>query len=299
MSAGTLVGVPVDADVLARVLARHDDYRILRRMQPMDRRRSSSDCQGVITGIAIDVETTGLDLNESAIIELAVQRFRADEHGRIVETGHPRSWLEDPGVPITEMITRLTRLSKADVAGKSIMEAEAATMIADSDVVIAHNAGFDRGFVERRLPFAAGKAWICSMRDFDWQAAGFEGRTLTHLLGQMGWFYEAHRAGTDVTALLHLLDHRLDTGTTVLKSLLERASRPTWMIEATGAPFEAKDVLRLRGYRWNAPRKVWSREVEHSEFDDEIEWASLYVYRGGRKPAFREVTWRERYAATA
>lgn len=46
------------------------------------------------------------------------------------------------------------------------------------------------------------------MRDLDWRAHGFEGRTLSHLLARMGWFYDAQRAQTDVDALLHLLDQR-------------------------------------------------------------------------------------------
>nr|WP_240511599.1 exonuclease domain-containing protein [Novosphingobium panipatense] len=48
-------------------------------------------------GVAVDVETTGLDHDSDRIIELAVQRFRFDTKGRIVEVGQPRVWREDPG----------------------------------------------------------------------------------------------------------------------------------------------------------------------------------------------------------
>lgn len=297
MSASPVIGVPVSADALARALGRHTDYRVLRRLQPMSRIDRTAHRRDLLVGCALDVETTGLDHRRDAVIELALQRFWADELGRIVCTDRRHSWLEDPGVEITAEITRLTGLAAPDLAGRCIIEPEASAFIAHSDFVVSHNAGFDRPFVEARLPYAAGKRWVCSMRDLDWRAHGFEGRTLSHLVGQMGWFYEAHRAQTDVDALLHLLDHPLDDGGTVLRSLVANASKPTWIVEAVGAPFEAKDLLRSRGYRWSAEARLWSREVETAAFDDEIAWATLEVYGGLRKPAFRQVTWQERYSA--
>lgn len=291
-----LIGVPVQADVIARALARHEDYRVMRRLGPMDRNQGGGVRPGMFIGCAIDVETTGLDYRQDAIIELAIQRFWADDLGRIVVTGKPQSWLEDPGMPISDEITRLTGITAADVAGKRIIDAVAASMIADCDFVVAHNSGFDRPFVEKRLPAAAGRPWVCSMRDVDWRGFGFEGRVLSHLLSQMGWFYDAHRAETDVTALLHLLDHPLDVGGTVLRAAVRAASSPTWSVEAAGAPFAAKDLLKSRGYRWDAEERLWSREVTDDALDDEVCWAGLEIYGGLTSPRVREVTWTDRYA---
>ncbi len=53
-------------------------------------------------------------------------------------------------------------------------------------------------------------------------------------------------------------------------------------MQATGAPFEAKDLLKARAYRWNAEQKVW-----HTRLDDEVqlgaelEWLKSAVH-GGR-----------------
>ena len=251
----------------------------------------------MLAGCALDVETTGLDHNRHAIIELAMQRFRADRTGRIVDVGPPFRWLEDPGVPIPPEIAALTGLSDAAVVGKRICDAEATSLILDADFVIAHNAGFDRPFVEARLPEAAGKAWICSMRDVDWRARGFEGRVLSHLLSQMGWFYDAHRADADVTALLHLIDHRRPgSSRTMLAEAVATAARPGWRIEAIGAPYKAKDGLKSRGYRWDSAKRHWWREVRHGNFDAELEWCVVEVYGGEAKPRFREIDWTERYS---
>jgi DNA polymerase III subunit epsilon len=281
---------------MARALESDPDYRVLRRIRPMERTVARGIRPEMLRGCALDVETTGLDAGRDEIIELAVQRFWADPQGRIVATGRRVSWLEEPSsVAISGEITSVTGLTPEEVKGHLIIDAEATSILRDAHFVISHNAAFDRPFVERRLPGAAGLRWVCSMRDVDWRGHGFEGRVLGHLLGQMGWFYAAHRAQTDVDALLHLLDHPLGS-TTVFQEAVAKASRPTWRVSAIDAPFSAKDALRARGYRWNADAKVWAREIEEAGLDDEVGWAIGSVYAGRGRPRFDKITWRERYA---
>lgn len=285
-------------EAMASLVDRHEDFRVLRRMPPMRRNLVRGVRRDMLAGCALYVETTGVDVADDAIIELALQRFWADADGRIVMTGRPHHWLEDPGRPITCETTRVTGIADRDVAGRSIMDPVAASLIADADFVVSHDAAFDRPFVERRLPLAAGRPWVCSWSDVDWRGNGFEGRTLPHLLADMGLFYDARRGSAEVTALLHLLDHPLPSGETVLKAAVQAAAKPAWAIDAVDAPFGADALLAVRGYRWNADARHWSKEVSAAEFDDEYEWAVVQVYRGTAKPRFRSVTWCERHSAT-
>jgi len=293
-----LVQLPVPAATLAKALARHEDYRVVRRIRRMVRGQVGFHRKDELCVCVLDCETTGTDYQADKIIELAVQRVYVAADGAIAMTGKPRNWLEDPGVPIPAEISRITGLTDADVKGRAISEGEARGIISSADAVLSHNAAFDRPFVEKRLGLS-GLAWICSLNDIDWRECGFEGRSLAQLLWQCGWFYEAHRASVDVNALLHLLDQRLSPGKTVMKELLDRAQRPTWVIEALGAPFSARADLKARGYRWDSVVRFWWKEVPDESLRDELDWASLTIYGGLETPPHRAVTWTERYAARA
>ncbi|KKW93809.1 3'-5' exonuclease [Sphingobium chungbukense] len=279
----------------ADLLSRHPDYRVQRRLAPVTYFHEADPQASSRIGVAIDVETTGLDRETDRIIELAIQRFRFDKAGRIIQVGVPRVWREDPGIPIDPKITRLTGLSADDVTGQAIDDAVAVEILSSADIIVAHNAAFDRPFVDRRLPVIAGKPWACSMAELDWLEFGFEGRALAHLVSQCGWFYEGHRAENDILALLYLLSHGLPDGETILAKLIVCSEQPTFRVNAIDAPFDAKDRLKSRGYRWDAALRFWWRSVREEESDAERAWLLSDVYGGYGEPAFIPVTACERY----
>jgi DNA polymerase-3 subunit epsilon len=279
----------------ADFLSMHPDYRVQRRLVSVTHFHEADPLASSRIGVAIDVETTGLDREADRIIELAIQRFRFDDRGRIVQVGLPRVWREDPGIPIDPKITKLTGLAAEDVAGQEIDDTMAVDILSSADIIVAHNAAFDRPFVDRRLPAIAGKPWACSMAELDWLELGFEGRALAHLVSQCGWFYEGHRAENDILALLYLLSYGLPDGETILAKLIACSERPTYRVNAIDAPFDAKDRLKSRGYRWDAALRFWWKSIGEQESDVERSWLLSDVYGGYGEPAFIPVTACERH----
>ncbi|MDI1272399.1 MAG: DNA polymerase III subunit epsilon, partial [Polaromonas sp.] len=149
-----------------------------------------------------------------------------------------------------------------------------------ADLVIAHNAGFDRPFVEARLAQFAQRPWACSFADLDWKKEGRGSAKLTQLALELGWFYDAHRAEMDCHALLAVLASPLPvSGQTGLAQLLTVAARPGYRLQATAAPFEAKDLLKARGYRWDGEHRVWhTRLGDEAQLQAECEWLKASVY---------------------
>jgi len=276
------------------------DIRILRRVGLATGSTGRGDPDGPHVGVVVDCETTGLDPATDVVIELALRRIRYDRDGRILKIDHLHSWREDPGRALSEEVSRLTGLTDADLVGRTIDDEAAVGLLRSADLIIAHNARFDRGFVERRLPGAAGLAWACSCAEVDWAASGFDGRALGWLLTQAGRFHDGHRASADVDALVTLLSHPMADGRPALAELIESSASPSVKVEAIGADIGVKDALRLRRYRWDPVGRLWWKEIPGAEVTAEEFWLAANVYGLDRRaramgPRLTEVTARDRY----
>jgi DNA polymerase-3 subunit epsilon len=280
---------------IAQQLEQHPDYRVLRRLVPnldcgpkADAPVANSAQAGVQWVLVLDTETTGLSHATDKIIELAMLLVQVD-----TATGLPFGpvdifeGFEDPGVPITTVIRQITGITDEMVQGQRLDDAQVHALLARADLVVAHNASFDRPFVEARFPGFASKPWACSFQDIDWKALGASSAKLSALAQDQGWFYDAHRALVDCHALLQVLSCRLansqTTGLTGLGQLMAAAPKPSFKLRATGAPFEAKDQLKSRGYRWDAEARVWCATLASEHLlTTETEWLKAEVYSGRR-----------------
>jgi DNA polymerase III subunit epsilon len=270
-----------DADALAAELEAHPDYRVLRRLD-VAREWPALKGRDVAQAVVLDTETTGLDPATDRVIELALVKFEysrtTGEVGRVLAV---YDGLEDPGVPIPPESTALHGITDEMVRGQRLDESAIERLLDGVGLVIAHNAAFDRPFTERRLPGLASLAWGCSVHDVRWKEHGFASSALEFLAYRLGFFFDAHRAEIDCRATLEILRSPLaDTGGTVLKTLLEAAREPSLRVWALGSPFETKDLLKARGYRWESEKRVWYRDLGEEEREAECAWLKETVYGG-------------------
>lgn len=286
---------------MAETLEATGDYRVLRRLK---NRTPAPPPPGTVTqvGLFLDVETTGLDLARSEVIELAILPFKFARDGRIFQVGEPLSQLNQPSDPIPAEITALTGLTDDQVAGQRLDVGAIEAMADPAALVIAHNAAFDRPFAERISSLFKAKAWACSMCGVPWRDEGIDSRRLSDLLAAFGLFFDGHRAAEDCLAAVELLNMKLPkSGKTVMAALLERARTASYRISADGAPFEAKDKLKSRGYHWNAdvvlgPRAWWI-EVPAEQVEEELSFLEREVFLGPAHLPVTKITAFERYSA--
>jgi DNA polymerase-3 subunit epsilon len=210
--------------------------------------------------------------------------------------------LEDPGVPISKEIEAITGITSAMVAGHRLDEDRIAALLQGVDLVIAHNAAFDRPFCEARIPGFAQLPWGCSFADIDWKKEGQSSAKLEYLALDKGWFYDAHRAEVDCHALLAVLGQTLPASkVTGLAKILAASQGPSYRLQATNAPFESKDLLKARAYRWNAEQRVWqTRVASEAELAVECEWLKSSVYSGrAARVQVEKLTALEKYSSRA
>lgn len=292
----------------AKALEATGNFKVLRRFAPPDLYAPLGvvDEATLKVIMAVDTETTGLDKAKDKIIELAyvLARFNPAT-GRIHDIISRYNGMQDPGMPLPEHITKITGITDADVAGQSLDRARILADMAKVDLIIAHNAPFDRGFIEVEFPEAAGKWWACSNREGPWEAMLAGSTKLEFLAYKIGGiFYDAHRALTDAEVLLHLLTLPAHDDQPILKHVLDRSRQLTYRIWATAAPYDKKDALKIdRGFKWNdgtdpdRPIKAWFKEGIVGADCLEAALADLgeHIYDGRGYVTVDEITGRERF----
>ncbi len=247
-------------------------------------------------GAVVDVETTGLDRDADAVIEMGLRTFTFDKvTGEVIGLAESYQGFEDPGRPIPAFVTQLTGITDADVAGARIDWAQVGELIAGVDIVIAHNAGFDRAFIDPHIGEPR-KIWGCSHELVDWRGHGFTISKLEILNLFHGFFVDSHRAMGDVDALLHLLTFKPDGGDRpYLAELLERARVPQCVLFAVDAPYDLNPQLKERGYRWHRERRTWALECAPAEVADEQAWLVAQTKESGGSAELEQISPFDRY----
>ena len=148
--------------------------------------------------IVLDTETTGLSFKDCTLIEISAARISG---GRIADRFET---FVDPGRPIPPEIVALTGITSLDVAGAPSAE-EAVRDLAEfcgGMPVIAHNATFDRTFVEKvRGGREVSDVWIDSLALSRIALPRLRSHSLSDMAAAFGCDSVTHRAGDDVDAL--------------------------------------------------------------------------------------------------
>jgi DNA polymerase III subunit epsilon len=259
---------------------KENDYKITRPFAPRTSYSDATPPDKLVKAVIVDTETTGINQATDKIIELGIVVVEyCPESGQVYRVLETFNELEYPGMPIPPESTKIHGITDEMVANKKIDDDAVEALMSDVSLVIAHNSFFDRGFMEARLPLFIKKAWACSYAQIPWKAEGVGSASLEFLAYRSGFHFSGHRASIDCHALLEVLQTNLPvSGTKVMKVLLEKARIPEIKVWALNAPFDNKDKLKDRGYRWNGDRKTWSGFVSQADLQDEVDWLRSEIY---------------------
>jgi DNA polymerase-3 subunit epsilon len=299
----------VDLVAAVALLEASEDYKVLRRF--VARSRYNEECWQLGDppetrfGLFVDVETTGLDRELSEVIEFAAVPFSYDYRTGIIYDVLPAlSYFEEPKGGIPDEITTLTGITPDMVRGQRLDTEAILHALLNAQIVVAHNAEYDRPILERRLPAFADRHWACSQRDVDWKRFGCVGAKLENILAwACGEFVDdAHRASVDCQVGVHILAVPQLDEHPAMWHLLESARLPTVRITAVSAPFDKKEAIKSRQpkYRWcdgTTGTKGWFVDVKPEEVNREVAWLRASVYRGDPIVEFTKFNSRVRYSS--
>ena len=159
------------------------------------------------TFVVFDLETTGLSPARSRIVEIGAKRVEQLSAGAAFET------LVNPGVPLPDAITALTGIGRDDVraAPDTDLAVRRFLAFAGDAVLVAHNARFDMGFLDRAVERLTGRRVAAPVVDTVWLARRLlGGRTTRFGLQPLSHFFgtavtPCHRALADAEATAEIL----------------------------------------------------------------------------------------------
>lgn len=247
-----------------------DQYKVLRKI-PDPKKSKARESADVRYALIVDTETTGLNIRTDEIIELGyvLVAYKGHELSYIKDFGNE---MREPDRRIPDVVQALTGITPDMVKGKKLSKEKILSALSVANIVIAHNAAFDRPFCERLLPEFSEKPWACSLTEIPWREYGFESAKLKYLLIESGYFFEGHRALDDCAALEVLLKSASPFRGSFFEELMESARQPSFIFRVH-APYELRQRMTDFGFRWSRFEEraggEWQKVVRFDEFESE------------------------------
>ena len=209
--------------------------------------------------LILDTETTGLDPQRDRCIEVGAVLFDVPRRSVLSQLSLLLPCEQNPAQAVNGIDPTLTQQPQPWQQGLQWFE----SLLAVADVVVAHNAAFDRQwFGTAPLPVIE-KPWLCSMEDIRWPAdrhlrSNPSVRDLALAYSVPVW--AAHRALTDCIYLAQVFERCSD-----LEHLLVQGMEPRRLYRAR-LSYEERHQAREAGFRWNEPVSgAWSRRLSERE----------------------------------
>lgn len=247
--------------------------------------------------ISLDTETTGLDTEKDRICEVGWCRLRYQSDGTF-KAGDGHSQIINPGIPIPPEASAIHHLTDNSVSGEPNIESWPKQF--KVDLVVAHNAEFDKAFCIREGVITESVLWLCTMRLAKHllpNAPGYKNQVLRYFLGFENIPGDPHRADHDAAVTAAIFSYMLNycaSPTATIKELIELAESPVLLTGKMGFGKHGKltwqECLRKdRGYlQWMA--KQGAQSPGNPDGWDRDQWFTVNELLNGRGQNVDEAT---------
>jgi len=210
------------------------------------------------TILILDTETTGLSPTTDSLCEVGAVLLSVPHRAVIQQVSFLLPIDANPAQHINGISPEISRLVDPDQAWRLFTD-----MADDADAFVAHNAEFDRQWLEPRLilPRLRHKPWICTCEGIRWPGLRLN-PSLTDLALAYGVpVWAAHRALVDCTYLAQVLARD-----PLLEERLAQGLEPRRLVVAK-VSYDQREQAKAAGFRWDPATREWSRRCSQSEIE--------------------------------
>ncbi len=207
------------------------------------------------TLLILDTETSGLDPKQDHCLEVGAILFHAPRRAVLAQHSFLLPVQDNAAESINHIPADVTRLNQPWREGLEYFQA----LLDSAELLVAHNAAFDRQwFGKDHLP-AVSKPWLCTMEDIAWPVdrqlrSRPSVRDLALAYGVPVW--AAHRALTDCIYLAEVFSRCNE-----LETLLLHGLEPRRLMRAQ-VSYQQRHLAKQAGFRWNDPvQGAWTRRL--------------------------------------
>ena len=181
---------------------------------------------------------------------------------------------EDNSIKITPKLQELHGISQKALDRNGVPHAGILNFIfqnyvSKSDHICAHNAPFDKAFVDAELVRSALEPWAMNWLDSRTDlpfSDNIQSRSLKYLACEHGFLYDAHSALNDVLAMAKIFcqyDHNktAELVTSPYAHLYHQSSFEDKALQA-----KLKEV----GFHWDRQKKLWKKTLRSNQLEEEL-----------------------------
>jgi len=207
--------------------------------------------------LIVDCETTGLEPPAAELCEVGAVLFSISQRAVVMQLSFLRPVLENSAEAINGIDPGLTQLPQPAAEAWQLFLA----MVRQADAFLAHNAAFDRGWIEPLLPaeLRAARPWICSCEAIRWNGLRTNPSLQTLALAHGIPVWAAHRALTDCTYLAQVLERDPELEAHLAEGLLPRR------LVVADVAYSQRELAKEAGFRWIPAARQWQRRCSEAE----------------------------------
>lgn len=213
--------------------------------------------------LIVDTETSGLEPDKHSVIEVAAIHYSITHQSilGIASTLLPVSRTDNPAESTNQIKIEACHAVDKKLAALNCQTIRA--MAEDSKYILAHNSGFDKGFLQGHghLGELAAMRWLCTCSEFKWPKYQKPGKLIDIALAHGIGVSSAHRAMVDCWLIAELLNRVDDPLALIEHALLPRNTYRSLQ------PFKQNELAKERGFRFHGDTKTWRQKLTDDEYN--------------------------------